>query len=198
MELVIATRNKKKRQEIEKILEDFDVKVLSLEDYPGLSEIKEEGRNFEDNAVKKAVVTARFTDKWTLADDSGLEVEALNGKPGVHSARFAGKKQNDKANIKKLLEIMKDVPEEKRTARFTCVMAVSSPDGKIAKVVKGDCEGRISFNPAGGKGFGYDPVFVVSGYRKTFAQIKSSLKNRISHRAKALRQIKEFISQLNF
>ncbi|MEA3328720.1 MAG: XTP/dITP diphosphatase [Candidatus Omnitrophota bacterium] len=196
MELVIATRNKKKMQEIEKILEGFDVKILSLENYPRLPEIVEKGSTFEDNAVEKSRVVARFTNQWALADDSGLEVEALDGRPGVYSARFAGKEQNDQANIKKLLNLMKNIPEPERTARFSCVMAISKPDGETAGIVKGICKGSINFKPDGKNGFGYDPIFIASGYQETFARMEAGLKNRISHRAEALRQVKEFIPRL--
>jgi XTP/dITP diphosphohydrolase len=196
MELVIATRNKKKRQEIEEILKDCDIDILSLEDYPEFPDIKEEGTTFEDNAVKKSRVVAKLANKWALADDSGLEVEALGGRPGVHSARFAGKEQNDEANIRKLLKLMDGIPKEKRKARFSCFIAISKPTGEVVKIVKGSCEGWIGLKPRGRHGFGYDPVFIASGQSKTFAELKPELKNQISHRAKALKKVKEFISQL--
>jgi len=151
-----------------------------------------------DNAVKKAESVAAFTNKWTLADDSGLEVDVLDGRPGVYSARFAGKKQDDRANIRKLLRFMKDVPREKRQARFRCAIAISRPGGEVIKTFNGVCEGLISFKVRGRFGFGYDPVFVIPAYNKTFAELGPAIKDRISHRASALNQARTFISHLQF
>lgn len=198
MELVIATRNKRKEKEIKNLLKDLGLVIISLKDYPRLPEIKEEGKTFRDNAVKKAELVATFTNKWTLADDSGLEVDVLEGQPGVYSARFAGKEQDDRANIRKLLRLMKDVPQEKRQARFRCVVAISKPGGEVIKVFNGVCEGLISFKPRGRFGFGYDPVFIIPAYNKTFAELGAAIKDRISHRARALNQTSTFISHLEF
>jgi len=198
MELVIATRNEKKGKEIKNLLNDLGLVITSLKDYPRLPEVKEEGKTFTDNAVKKAELVAAFTNKWTLADDSGLEVDALDGRPGVYSARFAGKEQDDKANIKKLLRLMKDVPRGKRQARFKCAIAISRPGGEVIKVVSGVCEGLISFKPRGRFGFGYDPVFIIPAYNKTFAELGPAIKDQISHRARALKQARTFISHSKF
>jgi len=198
MELVIATRNEKKEKEIKNLLKDSGPSITSLKNYPQLSEMKEEGKTFRDNAVKKAELTATFTDKWTLADDSGLEVDVLDGRPGVYSARFAGEQQDDQANIRKLLRLMKNVPQEKRQARFKCFVAISKPGGEVIKVVSGVCEGLISFEQRGKFGFGYDPVFIIPAYNKTFAELGPAIKDQISHRSKALKQARIFIRTLNF
>lgn len=198
MELVIATRNKKKEKEIKNLVKDLGVVITSLKDYPRMPEIKEDGKTFVDNAAKKAESVAAFTNKWTLADDSGLEVDVLDGQPGVYSARFAGKKQDDRANIRKLLRLMKDVPQGNRQARFRCAIAISRPGGEVIKAFNGVCEGLISFKVRGRSGFGYDPVFIIPAYDKTFAELGAAIKDRISHRAKALNQARTFISNLQF
>lgn len=198
MELVIATRNKKKEKEIKNLVKDLGVVITSLKDYPRMPEIKEDGKTFVDNAAKKAESVAAFTNKWTLADDSGLEVDVLDGRPGVYSARFAGKKQDDRANIRKLLRLMKDVPQGNRQARFRCAIAISRPGGEVIKAFNGVCEGLISFKVRGRSGFGYDPVFIIPAYDKTFAELGAAIKDRISHRAKALNQARTFISNLQF
>ena len=198
MELVIATRNEKKEKEIKNLLKDSGLSVTSLKHYPQLSEMKEEGKTFRDNAVKKAELAAAFTNKWTLADDSGLEVDVLDGRPGVYSARFSGKQQDDQANIRKLLRLMKNVPQEKRQARFKCFVAISRPGGEVIKVVSGVCKGLISFEQRGEFGFGYDPVFIIPAYNKTFAELGPVIKDQISHRSKALKQARTFIKTLNF
>ena len=198
MELVIATRNKKKEKEIKNLVKDLGMIITSLKDYPRMPEIKEDGDTFVGNAAKKAESVAAVTNKWTLADDSGLEVDVLDGRPGVYSARFAGKKQDNRANIRKLLRLMKDVPRGKRQARFKCAIAISRPGGEVIKVVSGVCEGLISLKPRGNFGFGYDPVFIIPAYNKTFAELGAAIKDRISHRGRALNQARTFISHLQF
>ncbi len=190
LEIVLATRNLNKKREIAEIINLKDTEFLSLADYPSFPEIEEDGKDFKQNAIKKALTTADFTQKIALADDSGLEVEILKGEPGIHSARFAGEKKSDRANIKKLLELLKDVPREKRRAKFRCVIALAKP-GKLIKTVEGVCEGIIAFEPKGNFGFGYDPIFFLPSYNKTFAELDPRIKNRISHRAKAIEKIKE-------
>ena len=148
MEFVIATRNEKKRQEIEKLLEGVDIRVRSLRDFPDVPEVIEEGESFKENAVKKAVEVAKFIGKIALADDSGLEVEVLGGEPGLHSARFAGEEQDEEANIEKLLRLMEGVPMEKRKAKFKCCIAIAKPNG-LVKAVRGTCEGLIGLRPRG-------------------------------------------------
>ncbi len=187
MDLVIATRNEPKRREVVELLKGLDVRFLSLSDFSEAPEVKEEGESFRENAIRKAVEVAKFTGKVALADDSGLEVEVLGGEPGVYSARFAGEQQDDRANIEKLLKLMEGVPMEKRKARFRCCVAVAKPSG-LVKVVEGTCKGLISIRPLGDYGFGYDPVFIIPEHGKTFAQLGCKVKNRISHRAKALKK----------
>ncbi len=190
--IVLATRNLNKKKEIERIVDLKNVHFLSLFDYPQLDDIKEDGKDFEENAVKKALTAADFTQNVVLADDSGLEVDALNGQPGIYSARFAGENKNDKANIEKLLELLRNVPWESRRAKFRCVIALAEPR-KLLKTTEGICEGIISFEPRGNFGFGYDPVFFLPSYDKTFAELSSQIKNQISHRAKAIEKIKKII-----
>jgi len=187
MKLVLATRNLGKVRELGEMLSDQrKVEILSLIDFPDAPQIVEDGETYQDNAVKKAAQIAEHTGYLTLGDDSGLEVDALNGAPGVHSARYAGENASDAERIEKLLDALKDVPDDQRTARFKCAMAIAEPEGQ-SKVVVGACEGKIIREARGIHGFGYDPVFVPAGYNQTFAELGDEVKNRISHRAKALR-----------
>ncbi len=196
MKLVLATRNKGKVAEIKKILEDLpEVELLSLRDFPDLAPIEETGKTFQENAILKAKTVANSTGCWALADDSGLVVEALNGAPGVYSARYAGKNATDTSNNQKLLKALEKVPWEKRRAAFVCVMALCSPKGKCY-TCEGRFEGIISFEPKGNAGFGYDPVFYVPEYDKTVAELTPEIKNMISHRAQALKKIKPLLIQI--
>lgn len=190
-EAVIATGNKHKLDEIGAILKDFQLQVLSMKDV-GLEglEIIEDGNTFEENALIKAKTVMEKTGKLALADDSGLEVDILNNQPGIYSARFAGEKATDQENNNKLLTLLKDVPLEKRTARFVCALAAVFPNGDTI-VLRGECPGIVGFEPRGTTGFGYDPLFIVEEYNKTFAEIGEEKKNRISHRAIALEKLKE-------
>ena len=192
MKLVVATNNPHKIKEIASILRGQHYEILSLKDFPDAPVVTEDGSTFEENAVKKASIIAKYTGLLTLADDSGLEVDALKGEPGVKSARFAGENATDEDRNRKLLNLLKDVPESKRSARFKCAMALSTPQGDT-KVVLGICEGNIAFEPKGNTGFGYDPVFLVPCYGKTFAELGPDIKNRISHRAIALQKIKKLL-----
>jgi XTP/dITP diphosphohydrolase len=185
MELFVATRNRGKVRELEALLADTTLRLCSYRDFPDLEEVEEDGRTFEENAVKKAVTLAKATGLLTVADDSGLEVDALDGRPGVLSARYAGPEATDKENNEKLLAELAGVPDEKRTARFRCAIAVANPKGLIA-VVEGVCDGRIAAEERGNEGFGYDPLFVKDDSVKTFAELSLELKNRVSHRALAL------------
>lgn len=193
-ELVIATRNLDKKKEIERLLKDFPLKILSLADFPALREVKESGSTFEENAIKKAVFCAKKTKHLSLADDSGLVVDYLDGRPGVYSARFAGNKATYKENNKKLLRLLEGVPSHKRKAKFICCIALADERGLI-KLVKGTCSGRIAERERGDYGFGYDPLFIPSGYNKTFAELGEKIKNQISHRSRALRKIKRFMAK---
>jgi XTP/dITP diphosphohydrolase len=192
--LVLATRNRGKVAEIRELLEGFGIELLTLADFPNMPEVVEDGETFEANARKKAGVVARCTGLPALADDSGLEVDALKGAPGVRSARFAGDHATYTQNNEKLLRLIKKVSLEKRTARFRCVLALAFPDGDgTIQTLEGACEGRITEQPQGENGFGYDPLFFVPELGKTFAQINRSEKGKISHRGRALRQLKKLL-----
>jgi XTP/dITP diphosphohydrolase len=185
MEFLLATRNKNKVHEIIEYLKSLTLVVRSLQDFPDAPQVREDGSTFEQNAVKKAVECASYTGLLTLADDSGLAVDALDGAPGVRSARYAGENATDFRNNMKLLEEMKDVGSGGRTATFICCMALADRNGLI-RTVTGKCEGEILTAPRGQGGFGYDPLFVKHDYNRTFAELPLELKNRVSHRAMAL------------
>jgi XTP/dITP diphosphohydrolase len=193
--LVLATRNNGKVRELVELLKDYQVEVLSLEQYPDFPEIEEDGDTFEANAIKKAKDTAAYTGLLVLADDSGLEVDCLNGEPGVYSARFAGEPKDDRANNEKLLRLLTDVPREKRGARFRCVAAIAVPGGPVY-TAEGVCSGFITTDLRGEEGFGYDPLFYLPEYDKTFAELDLALKNKISHRGRALAEVKVILSKL--
>lgn len=190
--LLLATRNNKKKRELQTILGAWDINLLTLDEVAEIPEIEEDGSTFRENAIKKAVTSAKLSGCITLADDSGLVVDALEGAPGVYSARFAGPHASDDDNNHKLLDMMHNVPEHQRTARFICVIAVALPDGK-AKTVEGVCEGRIDTKHHGQGGFGYDPLFIPAGYSKTFAELTDDEKNMISHRGRALQAAKQLL-----
>lgn len=193
MKLLIASRNSHKLAEIRAISNLPGLEIVGAHEIEGLPEVIEDGRTFQANAVKKAVSVAMLTKLWTLADDSGLEVEALNGEPGVCSARYAGEPANYAANNAKLLQRLEQQPH--RVARFVCVVALSSPSGR-AQIVEGICQGRILRESRGEQGFGYDPLFVPDSYEQTFAQMDAALKNQISHRARALKLALQTWSEL--
>lgn len=196
IDLVIATTNKNKIKEIRDMLEGMPVNVVGLSDGNWqIPKIVEDGKTFRENAIKKAQTIAGITGKITLADDSGLEVDALGGQPGVCSARFAGENATDRENNLKLLQLLKDVPCDRRNAQFRCVIAIALPQGK-AEVVEGICRGDIGFSEKGGQGFGYDPIFIPIRYNKTFAELSMSAKNKISHRGRALEKAKLVLEKL--
>jgi XTP/dITP diphosphohydrolase len=194
-ELIIATGNKHKVEEIKAVLKDLDIKIIPMTDLLSFPKTVEDGATLFENAEKKAKEAALFYGKWALADDTGLEVDYLGGAPGVYSARFAGEHCSYDDNNKKLLDLLKDVPSKKRTAKFACVIALSSPQGQC-NFVRGEIFGIITDAISGSNGFGYDPIFFVPEENKTFAQISSETKNKISHRAKALQKAKEIIEAL--
>ncbi|MCG9968714.1 XTP/dITP diphosphatase [Pelotomaculum terephthalicicum JT] len=196
MKLVLATNNKGKVREMSEMLASCGIEVLSLADFPQVGDIEEDGDTFQANAVKKAAITAELTGLTALADDSGLEVDYLGGAPGVYSARFAGEEKSDRANNEKLLRLLAGLPPDKRAARFQCVMAIARPGGFV-HTVQGTCEGVIAGEPRGDMGFGYDPLFYLPDYDKTFAELDLSVKNKISHRGKALAQVLEYLSELS-
>jgi XTP/dITP diphosphohydrolase len=195
-EIVLATGNRHKGEEIKSTLKDLVVKItpmISFSEYPTTIE---DGATLEENAVKKAREAAEFFKKWAIADDSGLEVDYLNGRPGIYSARYAGRNCSYDDNNEKLLAELKNVPEEKRTANFRTVIAVASPDGRLF-LADGEIFGTIKGCAVGSNGFGYDPVFYVPEYGKTFAELNYEIKNSLSHRAEALQKIKKIIRNLS-
>lgn len=183
MKLLIATGNAHKLREIRQIFNLPGLDILGMDSFPDAPEVVEDGETFEANAVKKAITLCRETGLWTLADDSGLEVDALDGAPGVYSARYAGEHGDYLANNNKLLDELAGVGD--RTARFRCAIALASPGGDV-RVVESSCEGRIGYEPRGSEGFGYDPLFIPDGYDVTFSEMSAENKNAISHRGKAL------------
>ena len=189
--IVAATQNKHKIVEIEAITKEFGMSVISRKDagVPDV-EIVEDGSTFEENSYKKAYEIMKLCGQVTIADDSGLEVDCLDGAPGIYSARFAGVDGDDEANNRKLISLIKDVPYEKRTARFVSVITMVYPDGRSV-VARGEVQGHLLLEPHGGNGFGYDPLFVPVGYDDTFGVIDPEVKNRISHRANALKVLRE-------
>lgn len=193
MTLVLATRNPGKIAEIKALLPS--VPVTAAASFAGCPEPDETGRTFEENALIKARAVSRYTGKTALADDSGLEVDALDGAPGVCSARYAGTDATDQDNIRRLLDALDGISDGGRTARFRCVVAVVVPDGRTW-TAEGTCEGRILQTPRGDGGFGYDPLFVPAGYENTFAELDAGVKNRISHRALALGRIADVLKTL--
>lgn len=193
MKLILATHNKHKQEELAHLLSDFHVQVRTLGDYPNYPEIKEDGKTFLENAQKKARAIAIFLHEWTLADDTGLVVDALGGRPGIYSARYAGKAGDYAANNKKLLKELKDVSNEKRQASFVCSVVLMAPDGREWDV-EGHCSGVILDELRGKNGFGYDPLFFIPQLGKTMAELTMSEKGAISHRGHALRKIKDILS----
>ena len=196
MKLVLATRNEGKVREIGELLKDQNgVELVSLRSYPDAPDVVEDGKTYEENAIQKASVLAEYTGHLTIADDSGLAVDALDGAPGVHSARYAGENASDEDRIVKLLDALQDVPDDRRSGRFICAVAIAEPLDQ-AQVVRGVCEGRIIRTPRGTAGFGYDPIFVPTGYDKTFAELGDEIKNQISHRAKALDEARQLLNEM--
>ena len=194
LELIVATKNKKKLEEIEHILKGLNVEISSLADYPAAPRIIENGRTFKENAVKKAVKIARFTKRLSLGEDSGLCVDALAGRPGIYSSRFSGKDKSDIKNNLKLLNLLGNLPLSKRKAYYVCAVALADNDGLIG-VVEGKCFGRIGFEQKGSFGFGYDPLFIIPGYKKTFAQLAPRVKHKISHRFRALEKTRKLLQK---
>ncbi|HEY4716326.1 MAG TPA: XTP/dITP diphosphatase [bacterium] len=193
--IVFATRNEGKVREIKFILKELPLEIISLNDITGPPEIEEEGYTYRDNALHKAAIITLHTGMPALGEDSGLEVTALNGRPGIFSARYSGWRASDRENITKLLEEMKDVLPEKRQARFCSAVALATPDGE-RQIEEGDVEGEILFEPRGNHGFGYDPVFYVPDYKLTMAEMPPERKNIISHRARAFEKITPAIKKM--
>jgi XTP/dITP diphosphohydrolase len=208
--ILVASTNPGKLRELREML-GGEIEWVGLADFPGVPDIEEDGKTFAENARKKALGYAKATGLWTLADDSGLVVDALGGEPGVKSARFAGflpqrrkdtkrtksdeRRIIDHKNFEKVLQLLKDVPKEKRQARFVCYLCLASPDGILAEM-QGELEGFICGRPVGENGFGYDPIFFVPKLNKTVAQLTAEEKNAISHRGNAIRKLKPLIKNL--
>lgn len=192
LEIIIATKNLGKVKEIKDILDNSNIKILPKKDFPQLPKIDEDGKTFQENALKKACKISKYTGKVCLADDSGLEIDYLEGKPGIYSSRWGN---NDEERINKVLNLLENVPENKRNAKFVCVLVLAFPDGR-KYMVKEECPGKISFIPRGKYGFGYDPIFLIPEYNQTFAELGDKIKNQISHRGKALRRMIKIINEL--
>lgn len=193
--LCIGTTNRGKQRELRQLLGDWPGEIVFPQQLGLALEVEETGQTFAENAAQKARAYARAAGMPALADDSGLEVDALGGAPGVHSARYARAGASDEDRYRKLLAELEGVPLERRTARFRCVVAIAHPDGHVA-FADGTCEGRIAFAPRGENGFGYDPVFLVSGRGVTMAELPAEVKNQISHRARALRAARPLLDAL--
>jgi XTP/dITP diphosphohydrolase len=192
MQLVLATANQGKFQEIAAILSDLRISFLSLASLRGYVPPIESGATYAENASTKARAAARFSSTWALADDSGLEVEALGGQPGPRSNRFLGPAATDRERNQRILEMLEGLPAEQRKARFECAVALAGPGGELF-LTHGSCEGFIAQAPQGGEGFGYDPIFIVPEHGVTMASLPRELKNRISHRARALEETKHIL-----
>lgn len=195
MKLVLATQNKDKVKEIKNFLSGLKIQILTLDNFKPTSKLKETGRTLEENALQKAEQIYRLTKLPSLADDSGLAVEYLKGKPGVRSSRFAGEKATYLDNNLKLLRLLKNVPAQKRKARFRCVMALKLNERKV-KLLDGKISGYIATERKGKSGFGYDPIFYIPKLKKTFAQLSLKQKNQISHRAQALQKVRKYVQSL--
>ncbi|KML29045.1 XTP/dITP diphosphatase [Priestia aryabhattai] len=191
-EIIIATKNAGKVKDFETLFSPKGFKVTSLLDFPEIEDVEETGVTFAENATLKAETISSALNKPVIADDSGLAIDALNGEPGVYSARYAGENKDDNANIEKVLQKLHDVPFEKRTARFHCTLAIAVP-GKRTELVEGTCEGRILEEKRGENGFGYDPIFFVEKWNCSMAELSKEQKNQISHRANALEKLAPLI-----
>ena len=198
IKLLVATTNQGKFAEVKDFLRQLPLEVLSLSDFATSPKIIEDGATFEENALKKARALAEYSGYLTLADDSGLEVDALNGAPGIYSARYCGEEGNDKKNNEKLMHELREISEEKRTGRFVCALALCAPKSHGMKewTVRDSCEGRISFELKGENGFGYDPLFFYPSLGKTFGEIDRAIKATVSHRGKALKKLAEMLPSL--
>lgn len=194
-EIIVATKNKGKAKEFEKLFSAHGFQVRTLLDYPEIDEVEETGTTFEENAVLKAEAVSKQLNRPVIADDSGLIVDALEGRPGIYSARYAGAEKSDEANMVKVLNELSNIPDEKRTARFYCALAVALP-GQSTYTVFGTCEGEILKERRGTNGFGYDPIFYVFEKKRAMAELSSEEKNAISHRAKALGKLEQAIDSI--
>jgi XTP/dITP diphosphohydrolase len=194
--LVVGTRNPKKRVELLEILDDLPVELRDLTAYPDAPEVEEDGATFEENARKKAIVLAKALGAWVLGEDSGLVVPALKGRPGVYSARYAGKQGDDEANNDRLLSELAPLPEVARAAYYVCTAALADPEGEVKAVVEGRCHGAILKERRGSGGFGYDPLFLIPEYHKTFGELSATVKHALSHRGRAMAHLRPELRRL--
>ncbi len=193
--LMLATRNRKKRQEIVEILGDLPLEFGDLADRPDVPDVEETGTTFEANARLKAVAVAKATGEWSLGEDSGLVVPGLNGRPGVYSARYAGKQGDDAANNAKLLAELAPLPDDRRAAYYVCVAVLADPGGEVRAVAEGRCHGVIIPEARGTGGFGYDPLFLIPEFHKTFGELSPRVKHALSHRSRALERLRPALRQ---
>ena len=191
-ELILGTRNHGKIAEFRSLFKGMQIRLLSFYDFPDVPPVVEDGKTFQQNAGKKAKGIAKATGKVAVSDDSGLEVDSLDSAPGVYSARFSGEKATDRDNARKVLRMLDGVPWDERTARFVCVICAATPRGKVISA-EGTCKGKISFEMRGSHGFGYDPIFIPDGYQMTMAEMEPELKNRVSHRAHAMKKFRKVL-----
>lgn len=188
--LVLGTRNRKKRGEIVELLADLPIEFGDLNDFPDVAEVEETGTTFEENARLKAEAVARATHHWTLAEDSGLVVPGLNGRPGVYSARYAGPQCDDEANNTRLVAELAPLPADRRAAYYVCVAALANPEGQTLAVTEGRCHGVIAAERRGTNGFGYDPLFLIPEFHQTFGELSARVKHALSHRARAMARLR--------
>jgi XTP/dITP diphosphohydrolase len=192
-QIVLASRNRKKSGEIADLLAPTGIAVVSVAEFPDVPEVDEDGQTFSENAVKKAVQTAHHLKRWCIGEDSGLMVDALAGAPGISSARYSGENATDEQNNEKLLAALSNVPEDKRGGAYVCNVVLADDTGAVRLQVEAMCRGRIATAPRGTNGFGYDPLFVIREYHRTFGELSAVVKRQISHRARAFAK---FIPQL--
>jgi XTP/dITP diphosphohydrolase len=194
--LVLGTRNRKKCDELADLLRDLPLEVVDLSNFPDAPEIEETGSTFEENAKLKASGVAKALQQWVLADDSGLVVPALNGRPGVHSARYAGRHGDDAANNKRLLAELAPLADDKRDAYYVCVTALANPQGEVVATAEGRCNGTILKEQRGEAGFGYDPLFLIAEYHRTFAELSLRVKQALSHRGRSVVKLRPWLRKL--
>jgi XTP/dITP diphosphohydrolase len=194
--LVVGTRNRKKREELLEILGGEGIELVDLTQFPDAPEVEEDGATFEANARKKAVTLARHLHQWVLGEDSGLVVPGLNGRPGVYSARYAGRQGDDAANNARLLAELNPLPDDRRAAYYVCTAALADPTGEVRAVVEGRCHGVITREARGSGGFGYDPLFLIPEYHQTFGELSARVKHALSHRARAMARLRPVLRRL--
>lgn len=194
--LVLGTRNRKKRDELADLLKELRLEVFDLTGYPDAPEIEETGTTFEENARLKAVGVAKALKRWVLAEDSGLVVPGLNGRPGVYSARYAGRQGDDEANNQRLLAELAPLPDDRRAAYYICVAALANPAGDVIAITEGRCHGTIIKERRGTGGFGYDPLFLIPEYHRTFGELSLRVKQALSHRSKAIVAMRPWLRKI--